>query len=206
MLLLPFLALLPCFFVTDGESLDFTIEVEHSQISAAVGGNALFEVQPSRSISSGSWSFNGKTVCQWIGQLVSMDNSYKSRAQLFTSNGSLLLKLVEKSDSGEYIVNMVPTSGSQTSATVTLQVTEHLNGLSGGVIAGIVIGVVAGVVLASGFVFWHKRGNASSYEIKNEIESHSERNIRLPSLYIKERHPDHRSAKPTSACMKWDEH
>ncbi|XP_072909662.1 uncharacterized protein [Hemitrygon akajei] len=175
MLLLPFLALLPCFFVTDGEglpdgeSLDFTIEVEHSQISAAVGGNALFEVQPSRSISSGSWSFNGKTVCQWIGQLVSMDNSYKSRAQLFTSNGSLLLKLVEKSDSGEYIVNMVPTSGSQTSATVTLQVTEHLNGLSGGVIAGIVIGVVAGVVLASGFVFWHKRGNASSWTCRERF-------------------------------------
>ncbi|XP_059825929.1 carcinoembryonic antigen-related cell adhesion molecule 1-like isoform X2 [Hypanus sabinus] len=167
MLLLPFLALVLCFFVTDGEglpdgeSLDFTIKVEQSQINATVGGNALLEVQPSGNISSGSWSFNGKTVCQWIGELVSMDNSYTSRADLFISSGSLQLKMVEKSDSGEYIVNMVPTRGLQTSATITLQVTKHPNSLSGGAIGGIVIGCVAGVVMASGFVFWYKRRKAS---------------------------------------------
>ncbi|XP_062903325.1 uncharacterized protein LOC134345912 isoform X3 [Mobula hypostoma] len=84
-------------------------------------------VWPSDEISSGSWTFNEKTVCQWIGQTLSVDNSY-SRAELFTNNGSLLLKLVNKYDSGEYQVNMVPTKGSQTSATITLQVTENHTG------------------------------------------------------------------------------
>ncbi|XP_072132547.1 uncharacterized protein [Mobula birostris] len=141
-----------------GESQRFTIDVEHSKISATVGGNASFSVQPSGEMSSGSWTFNEKTVCQWIDQLVSIDNSYTSRAELSTSTGSLLLKTVNKADSGEYQVNMVPTSGPQTSATVTLEVTEQVvpppSGLSRGAIAGIVIGVVAGVALASGLVFW----------------------------------------------------
>ncbi|XP_062903324.1 uncharacterized protein LOC134345912 isoform X2 [Mobula hypostoma] len=83
-------------------------------------------VWPSDEISSGSWTFNEKTVCQWIGQTLSVDNSY-SRAELFTNNGSLLLKLVNKYDSGEYQVNMVPTKGSQTSATITLQVTGAMH-------------------------------------------------------------------------------
>ncbi|XP_072911664.1 V-set and transmembrane domain-containing protein 5-like [Hemitrygon akajei] len=150
---MPFPALVLCFFITAGESLNFTIEVEHSQINATVGDNVTFAVQPSDKISSGSWTFNGKTVCQWIDQLVSLDNSYKLRAELDTSNGSLLLKSVEKSDSGEYLVNMVPTSGSQNSATVTLRVTEPPSPLAGGAIARNVIGVTAGVVLVCALIF-----------------------------------------------------
>ncbi|XP_062898099.1 carcinoembryonic antigen-related cell adhesion molecule 1-like [Mobula hypostoma] len=141
-----------------GGSQHFTIEVQHKKISATVGGDALFSVQPLGKVSSGSWTFNEKTVCQWIDELVSIDNSYTSRAELLTSTGSLLLKSVKKSDSGEYHVNMVPTRGPQTLVTITLEVTEKIvpppSGLSRGVMAGIVIGVAAGVALASGFVSW----------------------------------------------------
>ncbi|XP_072131549.1 cell adhesion molecule CEACAM1 [Mobula birostris] len=153
MALLPFPALVLCFFITAGESLDFTINVDRIQIKALVGENALFSVQPSDKITSGSWTFKEKTVCQWIGQLVSIDNSYTLRADLLPSNGSLLLKSVKKSDSGEYHVNMVPTSGLQASATVTLQVTDPPSGLAGGAIVGNVIGVTAGVLLACGLIF-----------------------------------------------------
>ncbi|XP_059828860.1 carcinoembryonic antigen-related cell adhesion molecule 4-like isoform X2 [Hypanus sabinus] len=141
-----------------GESQHFTINVEHRKISATVGGDALLSVWPSGKISSGSWTFNGKTVCQWIGQLVSIDNAYTSRTELITSNGSLLLKSVNKSDSGEYHVNMVPVRGPQTLVTVTLEVTEEIvpppSSLSRGAIAGIVTGVIAGVALVSGVVSW----------------------------------------------------
>ncbi|XP_072893694.1 NACHT, LRR and PYD domains-containing protein 3-like isoform X2 [Hemitrygon akajei] len=106
-----------------GESQHFTINVEHSKVYTTIGGDAFFSVWPSGKISSGSWSFNGKTVCQWIDQLVSIDNAYTSRAELFTSNGSLLLKLVNKSDSGVYRVSIVPIRGPKTLATVTLEVT-----------------------------------------------------------------------------------
>ncbi|XP_072894640.1 pregnancy-specific beta-1-glycoprotein 11-like [Hemitrygon akajei] len=107
---------------TAGESQQFTIIVEHSQINVAAGGDALFSVRPSSSVSSGSWIIKGKTVAQWIGQAEILDNEYESRAELFPQNGSLLLKSVNMSDCGEYRVYMVPTNGSQTSATVTLRV------------------------------------------------------------------------------------
>ncbi|XP_072893237.1 pregnancy-specific beta-1-glycoprotein 1-like [Hemitrygon akajei] len=112
-----------------GESQQLTIIVEHSQINVAAGGDALFSVRPSSSVSSGSWSFKGKTIAQWVSQTEILDNEYRSRAELFTSNGSLLLKSVNVLDSGEYRVNMVPNSGSQPSATVTLRVTgcSHLS-------------------------------------------------------------------------------
>ncbi|XP_059818431.1 carcinoembryonic antigen-related cell adhesion molecule 5-like [Hypanus sabinus] len=121
---LAFAALVLCLHITAGGSQQFTIIVEHSEINVTAGGEALFSVRPSSSVSSGSWNFNGITVAQWIGQTGTVDNSYSSRAEVFTSNGSLLLKSVNMSDSGEYRVYMVPTNGSQTSATVTLRVTE----------------------------------------------------------------------------------
>ncbi|XP_059818904.1 carcinoembryonic antigen-related cell adhesion molecule 5-like [Hypanus sabinus] len=127
---LPFAALVLCLHITAGESQQFTIIIEHSQINVTAGGEALFSVRPSSSVSSGSWNFNGLTVAQWIGQTGTIDNVYRSRAELFTSNGSLLLKSVNVSDSGEYRVNMVPISGSQTSATVTLRVTEPVSNVT----------------------------------------------------------------------------
>ncbi|XP_062895395.1 carcinoembryonic antigen-related cell adhesion molecule 1-like isoform X3 [Mobula hypostoma] len=119
---LPFAALLLCLCITAGQSQQFTITVEHSQINVPVGGDALFSVRPSSKVRSGDWSVNGILAVWWIDQTVSVDNVYKPRAELFTSNGSLLLKSVNVRDSGEYRVNMVPVSGSQTSATITLRV------------------------------------------------------------------------------------
>ncbi|XP_059816892.1 carcinoembryonic antigen-related cell adhesion molecule 1-like isoform X2 [Hypanus sabinus] len=121
---LAFAALVLCLHITAGGSQQFTIIIEHSQINVTAGGEALFSVRPSSEVNSGSWIFNGITVAQWIGQTGSVDIAYTSRSELFTSNGSLLLKSVNMSDSGEYRVNMVPTNGSQSSATVTLRVVE----------------------------------------------------------------------------------
>ncbi|XP_072892183.1 cell adhesion molecule CEACAM15-like isoform X2 [Hemitrygon akajei] len=120
---LAFAALVLCLHITAGESQQFTIIVEHSQINVTAGADALFSVLPSSNVRSGSWIFEGRTVAQWIGQNEILDNEYRSRVELFTSNGSFLLKSVNTADSGEYRVNMVPTNGSQTLATVTLRVT-----------------------------------------------------------------------------------
>ncbi|XP_072893218.1 V-set and transmembrane domain-containing protein 5-like [Hemitrygon akajei] len=120
---LPFAALVLCLHITAGESQQFTIIVEHSQINVTAEADALFSVRPSSNVKNGNWVFTKKTVAQWIGQTGSLSNEYTSRAELFTSNGSLLLKSVSMSDSGEYRVTMVPNSGSMTSETVTLRVT-----------------------------------------------------------------------------------
>ncbi|XP_072130962.1 V-set and transmembrane domain-containing protein 5-like [Mobula birostris] len=128
---LPFAALVLCLCIAAGESQQFTIDVEHSQINVTVGRDALFSVRPSSNVSSGGWSVNGTFVVQWIDQTVSVGNEYTSRAGLFTSNGSLLLKSVKMLDSGEYRVAMVPTYGYQTSATVTLRVIGAECGVNG---------------------------------------------------------------------------
>ncbi|XP_062895380.1 carcinoembryonic antigen-related cell adhesion molecule 5-like isoform X1 [Mobula hypostoma] len=128
---LPFAALVLCLCITAGESQQFTITVEHSQINVPVGSDALFSVRPSSKVRSGDWSVNGTLVVRWVDQTVSVDNEYTSRAELFTSNGSLLLKSVNVRDSGEYRVNMVPVSGSQSSATITLRVSAFTEPVTG---------------------------------------------------------------------------
>ncbi|XP_072894899.1 cell adhesion molecule CEACAM1-like [Hemitrygon akajei] len=110
-------------FMSVGESQQFTIYVEHSEINVAVRGDALFSVRLSSSVNSGSWIFNGRTVAQWIGQTWFVENEYASRAELFPQNKSLLLKSVNVLDSGEYRVTMGSANGSQMSTTVTLRVT-----------------------------------------------------------------------------------
>ncbi|XP_072892161.1 cell adhesion molecule CEACAM5-like [Hemitrygon akajei] len=127
---LPFAALVLCLHITAGESQQFTIFVEHSEINATVGGDALFSVRPSGKVTSGNWRFNGGTIAQWIGQNVSVGDGYTDGAEIFTTNGSLLLKSVNMSDSGEYRVNMVSANGSQTSATVTLRVFEPVSNVT----------------------------------------------------------------------------
>ncbi|XP_062895383.1 uncharacterized protein LOC134341456 isoform X2 [Mobula hypostoma] len=142
---LPFAALLLCLCITAGESQQFTITVENSQINVPVGGDALFSVRPSSKVRSGDWSINGILVVRWIDQTGSIDNEYRSRAELFMTNGSLLLKSVNVRDSGEYRVNMVPVSGSQSSATITLRVsakTDDNYTLGSGAIVGIVLGLL----------------------------------------------------------------
>ncbi|XP_062895377.1 uncharacterized protein LOC134341453 [Mobula hypostoma] len=153
---LPFAALVLCLCITAGDSQQFTIFVEHKQINVTVGGDALFSVRPSANIYNGSWSFNGRTVAQWINQSVSVDDALTSRAKLFISNGSLLLKSVKMSDSGRYRVNMVPTIGSQSSVTITLGVIAKTDGkctLSSGAIVGIVV-FFLGVTLIGGVSGW----------------------------------------------------
>ncbi|XP_059818836.1 carcinoembryonic antigen-related cell adhesion molecule 5-like, partial [Hypanus sabinus] len=108
--------------IRTGESQQFTILAEHSEINATVGGEVLFSVRPSGKVTSGNWSFNGGTIAQWIGQNVSVGDGYTYRAGIFTNNGSLLLKSVNMSDGGEYRVCMVSAHGSQTLVTVTLRV------------------------------------------------------------------------------------
>ncbi|XP_072892536.1 cell adhesion molecule CEACAM5-like [Hemitrygon akajei] len=124
---LPFAAIVLCLHITAGESQQFTIFAEHREINATVGGDALFSVRPSGKVTSGNWRFNGGTIAQWIGQNVSVGDGYTDGAEIFTTNGSLLLKSVNMSDSGEYRVNMVSANGSQTSATVTLRVFEPVS-------------------------------------------------------------------------------
>ncbi|XP_059815860.1 carcinoembryonic antigen-related cell adhesion molecule 5-like [Hypanus sabinus] len=126
---LAFAALVLCLHITAGESRQFTI-LEFSQINVTVRRNAFLSVRPSAVVTSGSWNFNGRTIAQWIGQTVSIDNAYTSRTELFTSTGSLLLKSVKMSDGGEYRVNMVPTSGSMTSATISLRIIETVTGVA----------------------------------------------------------------------------
>ncbi|XP_072133654.1 cell adhesion molecule CEACAM5-like [Mobula birostris] len=127
---LPFAALVLCLCITAGESQQFTIFVERSQLSVTVGGNALFSVRPSGNVISGNWSFNGETIAQWINQTVTVDKAYTSRAYVFISNGSLLLKSLNMSDNGEYRVTIVPTNGSRTSATIFLRVIEPVSNVT----------------------------------------------------------------------------
>ncbi|XP_051901304.1 carcinoembryonic antigen-related cell adhesion molecule 5-like [Pristis pectinata] len=124
-LLLTALAL--CLFISAGESQVLTIHAEHSRINVTDGGNALFSVRPSAEVTSGNWAVDGKLVLQWINANVVYGSGYQSRAELFSSNGSLLLRSVNMSDSGEYIVNMISKSGSSASATVNLLVLEPVS-------------------------------------------------------------------------------
>ncbi|XP_051901303.1 neural cell adhesion molecule 2-like [Pristis pectinata] len=141
----------------NGESQVFTVHAEHSRINVTVGGNALFSVRPSAEVTSGSWAFYGKLVLQWINANVVYGSGYQSRAELFSSNGSLLLRSVNMSDSGEYIVNMLTKSGSSASATITLRVLAPLTdascNLGLGAIAGIILGLL-GVGLIGGISGW----------------------------------------------------
>ncbi|XP_067874547.1 carcinoembryonic antigen-related cell adhesion molecule 5-like isoform X2 [Heterodontus francisci] len=109
------------------ESQDFTILIENSRINVTVGGDALFSVKPSAAVKNGNWMFGVKSIGTWIGTGVSLSNEYESRAEIFPTNGSLLLKSVTDSDSGEYTVTMVPNTGSQTTASITLRVLEPVS-------------------------------------------------------------------------------
>ncbi|XP_072893243.1 uncharacterized protein [Hemitrygon akajei] len=155
---LPFAALVLCLLITAGESQQFIINVEESQISATVGDDASFSVRTSGKVSQGRWLFNGRTVARWIGQNVYIDDAYLSRAEILISSGSLLLKSVNLLDSGEYHVEMVPVRGPQTSETVTLRVTGPYpesaeSTASYTAIFAVVLGV-PGVTLIGAVIVW----------------------------------------------------
>ncbi|XP_048476534.1 muscle M-line assembly protein unc-89-like [Rhincodon typus] len=121
---LPLTTISVCLLMAVVEPQSFTIQAEHSRINASVGETAYFSVKPSRPMQNGEWDFNGKRIGRWIGSSVSIQNEYKSRAEILLPNGSLLLKSLKSSDSGKYTVTMVPAVGGPASATLTLHVIE----------------------------------------------------------------------------------
>ncbi|XP_078389774.1 cell adhesion molecule CEACAM5-like isoform X2 [Cetorhinus maximus] len=116
-----------CLLISVAEPQGFTILTENSRINVTVGGNALFPVKPSAAVNSGNWDFRGKTVGQWIGTTVGFNTEYKTRAEIFPANGSLLLKSVTASDSGDYTVSMNPVNGSTATKTIALHVLEPVS-------------------------------------------------------------------------------
>uniref|UniRef100_UPI00398F7CBE cell adhesion molecule CEACAM3-like n=1 Tax=Pristiophorus japonicus TaxID=55135 RepID=UPI00398F7CBE len=104
------------------EPQGFTIQTENSRINVNIGDIAFFSVQPSAGVQSGSWNFGETVIGQWVGTTEVITSEYRTRAVLFLASGSLLLKSVTVSDSGEYTVSMLTNSGSQATATITLHV------------------------------------------------------------------------------------
>ncbi|XP_038669408.1 uncharacterized protein LOC119974527 isoform X2 [Scyliorhinus canicula] len=124
------------------EPQDFTILTENSRINVTEGGNAVFTVMPSVTVKNGSWEFRNTVIAQWAGAAFSLNYDYRERTELFLPNGSLLLKSVRISDSGDYTVKMTPDVGSETQATLTLHVLDshtEIPKLSFGAIIGMVM-------------------------------------------------------------------
>ncbi|XP_072892171.1 uncharacterized protein [Hemitrygon akajei] len=152
---LSFSAFVLCLFIPAGLSQYVTIYVEHSRINVPEGGDAFFSVRPSAGVSQGVWH-KYKIIAYWFGKNATVTKEYTCRAALFASNGSLLLKSVNSADSGEYRVDMASTSGSWTSAVVTLQVIAKTDGnrtLGSGAIVGILLGLL-GMGLIGGVSGW----------------------------------------------------
>ncbi|XP_042202055.1 carcinoembryonic antigen-related cell adhesion molecule 1-like [Callorhinchus milii] len=108
----------------------FTITVPENPITAAAGGTAVFTVKPSGVVRSGSWSFDGRNVLQWIGDRVDVNTNYQGRAELSLPDVSLRLKSVTVTDSGNYTVSLTPVSVDSKSATVTLKVEEKITSVT----------------------------------------------------------------------------
>ncbi|XP_067874551.1 pregnancy-specific glycoprotein 22-like isoform X2 [Heterodontus francisci] len=106
----------------------FTILKGTNQINVTAGDNAFFSVRPSRQILYQIWTFGSKAVALWLKGSPVVYPFYESRAKLFPSNGSLLLKSVTASDSGEYSVHMLSDMGDEAKATITLNILAQPQG------------------------------------------------------------------------------
>ncbi|GCC32906.1 hypothetical protein chiPu_0011370 [Chiloscyllium punctatum] len=113
-----------CLLLPEVESFAITAE---GSINVTVGDTANFTVKPSAAVKNGNWDFKGKNIGLWIGSSPSISNEYTPRAEILTPNGSLVLKSVTSSDSGDYTVTMVPEVGEQASKTITLHVLEPVS-------------------------------------------------------------------------------
>ncbi|XP_078092390.1 cell adhesion molecule CEACAM5-like isoform X2 [Mustelus asterias] len=120
-------ALAVCLLISVAEPQGLIIQTENSQINVTEGGNAFFSVKPLAAVKSGNWEFKDGTVAQWVGAGFIINNDYEGRAELFLPNGSLLLKSVTVSDSGKYTVKIIPETGSESTATITLNVLEPVS-------------------------------------------------------------------------------
>ncbi|XP_078092384.1 uncharacterized protein LOC144508387 isoform X2 [Mustelus asterias] len=142
-----------CSFIIEAEPQSFTIQTENSQMNVMEEGNAFFSVKPSAAVKSGSWEFQDGIIAQWLGPNFTLRNDYKDWSELFLPNGSLLLKSVTVSDSGKYTVRMVPETGNESTATITLNVFDPLlkvQNLNLGAIIGItsvplILGLIIGI-------------------------------------------------------------
>ncbi|XP_072325147.1 pregnancy-specific glycoprotein 22-like isoform X2 [Scyliorhinus torazame] len=131
----------------------FTILTENTRIIVTEGGNAVFTVKPSGTVKNGSWEFRNTVIAQWSGAAFSLNIDYRERTELFLPNGSLLLKSVRVSDSGDYTVKMTPDVGSETPATLTLHVLDSpteipklsLGAIIGMAIAAFILGLIIGI-------------------------------------------------------------
>ncbi|GCC19271.1 hypothetical protein chiPu_0021020 [Chiloscyllium punctatum] len=114
--------------LVDSEAL--TISVSKRLINAAVGDPVLLSVRPSERVRSGSWKHNGSDVLVWINKAADINNIYRGRVEFLQSNGSLLLKSVTASDSGEYSVTMNSFGDAVANATIILSVFEPISSVS----------------------------------------------------------------------------
>ncbi|XP_048476631.1 carcinoembryonic antigen-related cell adhesion molecule 2-like [Rhincodon typus] len=122
------LAVWSLLFVVDSEAL--TISVSERLINAAIGNPVILSVRPSERVRSGVWRHNGSDVLAWIGETSDINNLYTGRVEFLHSNGSLLLKSVNVSDSGEYSVTVNSFTGDTTDAAMNLFVFEPISSVS----------------------------------------------------------------------------
>uniref|UniRef100_UPI00398F5C4B V-set and transmembrane domain-containing protein 5-like isoform X2 n=1 Tax=Pristiophorus japonicus TaxID=55135 RepID=UPI00398F5C4B len=167
-----------CLLISAVEPQYFTIQTENSWINVTAGDNALFSVAPSAGVQSGRWEFEGRNIVAWNGTTGDIINDYTNWTELFLPNGSLLLKWVTVSDSGEYTVTMIPNIGIQASATITLHVVDQFlddNNIRSGAIAGIVIAALFSVGLISGISVWLVKRKAAGMEVQKR--GHNNANV-----------------------------
>ena len=93
-------------------------------LNAAVGETVMFTttLTPSENpVFSVSWKFDGRNIITFSGTNVT-GPGYEGRITLFMSTGSLELRNVALSDSGEYSVNILPQGGSIQNGSTRLEV------------------------------------------------------------------------------------
>ncbi|KAM4581038.1 cell adhesion molecule CEACAM5-like [Odontesthes bonariensis] len=100
-------------------------------LNASIGGTVMFKTSLSPTetpFNSVSWTFGADRINIITSHTSNITNpEYEGRITLFTSNGSLELRNLKLSDSGEYSVSIIPTDGAAKSGTTRLAVYEPVS-------------------------------------------------------------------------------